>query len=99
MTDHGPSLPRRALGRARRWVTDHGATIAQLEAELREERARVDRLETEIDELRRDSLRVAELLDLAEQVFTPGSDPAHQAAVAKERLAERGEDPEAGLPA
>lgn len=36
-------------------------------------RARVDRLEREVDELRRDSRRVAEMLDLVEQHLTPGA--------------------------
>ena len=36
-------------------------------------RARVDRLEREVDELRRDSRRVAEMLDLVEQHLTPGT--------------------------
>ncbi len=35
--------------------------------------ARVAELELELDEYRRDSLRVAELMDLAEQKFTPGT--------------------------
>lgn len=37
----------------------------------KELQARVDRLEREIDELRRDGRRVAELLDLAEQRLSP----------------------------
>ncbi len=47
-------------------------------AELEALTARVRELENELDEYRRDSLRVAELLDLAEQRLTPGSvqDPA-----------------------
>ncbi len=66
-----PNAARRALGRARRVLgTPHDA-IARLEAELQAERERVSRLEYEIDELRRDSLRVAELIDLAERAFTP----------------------------
>lgn len=36
-------------------------------------RARVDRLEREIDELRADRRRVAELIDLIETRLTPGS--------------------------
>ncbi|MGO3146365.1 MAG: DUF6752 domain-containing protein [Leucobacter sp.] len=35
--------------------------------------ARVSQLEHELDEYRRDSLRVAEMLDLIEQQFTPGA--------------------------
>lgn len=34
--------------------------------------ARVERLERELDEQRRDSLRVAEMLDLLEERLTPG---------------------------
>lgn len=34
--------------------------------------ARVDALERELDEYRRDSLRVAEMLDLIEEQLTPG---------------------------
>lgn len=39
----------------------------------KELRARVENLERELDEYRRDSLRVAELMDLIEQRLTPGS--------------------------
>lgn len=35
--------------------------------------ARVDALERELDEYRRDSLRVAEMLDLVEEKLTPGT--------------------------
>lgn len=38
----------------------------------KELRARVDNLERELDEYRRDSLRVAEILDLIEASLTPG---------------------------
>lgn len=48
-------------------------SAGRLEAELRVERDRITRLEQELDELRRDSLRVAELVDLVEQRLTPGS--------------------------
>lgn len=48
-----------------------GAHIRRLQAELQTERERITRLETELDELRRDSLRVAELVDLVEQRLTP----------------------------
>lgn len=39
----------------------------------KELRARVENLERELDEYRRDSLRVAELMDLIEQRLAPGS--------------------------
>lgn len=39
----------------------------------KELRARVDNLERELDEFRRDSLRVAEILDLVEESLTPGA--------------------------
>jgi len=35
--------------------------------------ARIDRLERELDEYRRDSLRVAEMLDIIEEQLTPGA--------------------------
>lgn len=38
----------------------------------KELRARVERLEYELDEVRRDNLRVAELMDIVEQRLTPG---------------------------
>lgn len=41
--------------------------------ELREVTARVEALERELDEYRRDSLRVAEMLDLVEAKLTPGT--------------------------
>lgn len=37
-------------------------------------RARVDRLERELDECRRDGRRVAEMLDLLEQRLTPAAE-------------------------
>ncbi|MBK0421621.1 methyltransferase domain-containing protein [Leucobacter sp. CSA2] len=42
--------------------------------------ARVSELERELDEYRRDSLRVAELMDLAEQRFTPGQEAPSDAS-------------------
>lgn len=66
------SLPQRALGRARRALALRRTTVHRLEQELQAERARISRLEADLDELRRDSLRVAELIDLAEQTLTPG---------------------------
>lgn len=69
-----PSAARRAVGRARRILGTPHETIARLEDELHVERERITRLEAELDELRRDSLRVAELIDLAEQAFTPKTD-------------------------
>ncbi|WP_449283245.1 DUF6752 domain-containing protein [Leucobacter sp.] len=68
------SLPRRAFGRVRRVFNRHGATVHRLEQELRAERERISRLEADLDELRRDSLRVAELVDLVERGLTPHSD-------------------------
>lgn len=41
--------------------------------ELRELRDRVAELEQELDESRRDSLRVAEMLDLVEERLTPSA--------------------------
>lgn len=52
--------------------TTQGSTRAEVET-LRE---RVTELENELDEIRRDNLRVAELIDLAEQTLTPGSNAA-----------------------
>ncbi len=68
------SLPRRALGRVRRVFGRHGATVHRLEQELQVERERISRLEADLDELRRDSLRVAELMDLVERGLTPHPD-------------------------
>ncbi|MCW2289871.1 hypothetical protein EDF60_2748 [Leucobacter luti] len=48
-----------------------GAHVRSLHSELQAERERITRLEAELDELRRDSLRVAELVDLVEQRLTP----------------------------
>ncbi|QYM76983.1 DUF6752 domain-containing protein [Leucobacter luti] len=48
-----------------------GAHIRSLQAELQTERERITQLEAELDELRRDSLRVAELVDLVEQQLSP----------------------------
>lgn len=62
---------RRVLGR----LTGSGSRLIALQHELQTERERVSRLEAEIDELRRDSLRVAELIDLAEQKLTPATTP------------------------
>lgn len=39
----------------------------------KELRARVEALEHELDEVRRDNLRVAELMDIVEQRLTPAS--------------------------
>ncbi|WP_255808438.1 DUF6752 domain-containing protein [Leucobacter aridicollis] len=41
--------------------------------------ARIDELERELDEYRRDSLRVAEILDLIEEHLTPGAGTAQSA--------------------
>lgn len=65
------NIVRRAAGRARRALNPSLERVAHLQAELQVERERITRLEAELDELRRDSLRVAELIDLAEQSFTP----------------------------
>ena len=60
---------RRLLGRA----AGSDARVAALHQELQLERDRISQLQSEIDELRRDSLRVAELIDLAEHALTPTS--------------------------
>ena len=63
-------------------------------AELETLTARVRELESELDEYRRDSLRVAELLDLAEQRLTPGNtqvDPAGSTSAGTDRV-----EPKAG---
>lgn len=46
---------------------------SQLAAELSIERDRISKLETEVIELRRDSLRIAELTDLIEARLTPSA--------------------------
>lgn len=63
-------------------------------AELEALTARVRELEGELDEYRRDSLRVAELLDLAEQRLTPGDAQASSAGSVP--AADRGHEPKAG---
>ncbi len=63
-------------------------------AELEALTERVRELENELDEYRRDSLRVAELLDLAEQRLTPGA-PEHLARASTQGDADR-TDPKAG---
>lgn len=45
---------------------------SQLAAELEIERARISQLEADVLELRRDSLRIAELTDLIETRLSPG---------------------------
>ena len=57
---------KQQLRRAARRIRD---AIPESKASLR---ARVERLERELDELRRDGRRVAEMLDLLEQRLTPG---------------------------
>lgn len=47
--------------------------LGQLEAELRVERERITLLEVQVLELRRDSLRIAELTDLLETRLEPPS--------------------------
>lgn len=64
------SRTRRMLGR----LTGSGSRVVALQQELRVERVRISQLEAEIDELRQNSLRVAELIDLAEQTLTPPAD-------------------------
>lgn len=64
-------------------------------AELEALTARVRELESELDEYRRDSLRVAELLDLAEQRLTPGA-PEHLARASTQGDADRSHEPKAG---
>lgn len=68
------SLPRRAFGRVRRVFSRRGSAVHRLEQQLQAERERISRLEADLDELRRDSLRVAELMDLVERGLTPHSD-------------------------
>lgn len=68
------SLPRRAFGRVRRLFSRRGTTVHRLEQQLQAERERISRLEADLDELRRDSLRVAELMDLVERGLTPHPD-------------------------
>ncbi|SJN12967.1 hypothetical protein FM113_16295 [Leucobacter sp. 7(1)] len=48
-----------------------GGRVRHLAVELQHERERISQLEAELDELRRDNLRVAELLDLVESRLTP----------------------------
>ena len=64
------SRARSALGR----LAGSGSRVVALQHDLRVERERISQLEAEIDELRQNSLRVAELIDLAEQTLTPSSD-------------------------
>lgn len=45
--------------------------LSKLEDEVRTERERINLLETELAELRHDSLRIAELTDLIEDRLTP----------------------------
>ena len=68
------SRARRTLGR----VAGSGSRVVALQQELRVERERISQLEAEIDELRQNSLRVAELIDLAEQTLTPPTEPSAQ---------------------
>lgn len=75
--DSGGPLHRVAAGARRKLgrLAGSGSRVVALQRELQLERERVSRLEAEIDELRRDSLRVAELIDLAEQALTPTKAP------------------------
>ncbi|GAA1613738.1 DUF6752 domain-containing protein [Leucobacter chromiireducens] len=68
MTEH-VSTPGRIAGALRRRLP--GGRVRRLTAELQHERQRISQLEAELDELRRDNLRVAELLDLVEERLTP----------------------------
>ncbi|GAA1780699.1 class I SAM-dependent methyltransferase [Leucobacter iarius] len=63
-------------------------------AELDALTERVHELENELDEYRRDSLRVAELLDLAEQRLTPGD--AQASGAGSVPAADRDHEPKAG---
>ncbi|PII84178.1 hypothetical protein BMH32_14805 [Leucobacter sp. OLJS4] len=63
-------------------------------AELEALTARVRELESELDEYRRDSLRVAELLDLAEQRLTPGD--AQVSSAQSVPAVDSGHEPKAG---
>ena len=60
-----PSMKQRLKRLLRR------ARTSDTKLELETLRTRVDELETELEEVRRDNLRVSELIDLAEQALTP----------------------------
>lgn len=68
MTDAHTSSGRIAAGIRRRLP---GGRVQRLRRDLELERERITRLEAELDELRRDSLRIAELVDLVESRLTP----------------------------
>lgn len=62
----------------------------------KELRARVDNLERELDEYRRDSLRVAELMDLVEQQLTPGARQRLTPGAEQQPASSSGQRPMAG---
>jgi cell shape-determining protein MreC len=68
----------RIVARVKEYMRASNHRLSQLEEALHLEREKtnaqsrdITRLEAEIDELRADNVRVAELLDLAEQQLTP----------------------------
>ena len=68
MTEHQSPTGRLTNALRRRLP---GGRVRRLAVELQHERERISQLEAELDELRRDNLRVAELLDLIESRLTP----------------------------
>lgn len=68
MTEHQSPTGRLTNALRRRLP---GGRVRRLAVELQHERERISQLEAELDELRRDNLRVAELLDLVESRLTP----------------------------
>ncbi|QIM19280.1 acyltransferase [Leucobacter coleopterorum] len=70
MTQPDSQSPRSFRALAHRFVfhwRDDARRMTAIEAELQSARAHIDRLEAEIDELRGNSLRIVELIDVAEQ--------------------------------
>ena len=65
-------------------------------AEVETLRARVTELENELEEVRRDNLRVAELIDLAEQTLTPGAAPRPAPGSARPARGEPSTGPQPG---
>lgn len=74
MTQTGSKSPRDFRALAHRFIfhwRDDARRMTAIEAELHTAVELVARLEAEVVELRRHSLRIAELVDLAEQHLTP----------------------------
>lgn len=70
--DAQPTRSFRAL--AHRFVfhwRDDARRMTAIESELQSALGLIARLEAEVDELRRDNLRIVELIDVAEQQLTP----------------------------